>query len=177
MHRRTIIKQLAFATGALFFFPSCMEDKAAISIFLNNIRIDSDQEKLLAELVETIIPKTDTPGAKDVSAHLFVLMMVDDCYKQEDQQKFIAGLEAFHKKSKKEFSKSFINCTQDERERFLTDIDGKESGEDHLDFFYATVKKLTIQGYTTSKYFLTNVQVYQLIPGHFSGCVPVKNAS
>ncbi|MEQ1797537.1 MAG: gluconate 2-dehydrogenase subunit 3 family protein [Lacibacter sp.] len=177
MQRRTIIKQLAFASGALLLIPSCMEDKSKASILLNKIRIDGDQEKLLAELAETIIPKTDNPGAKDVSAHLFVLMMVDDCYKQEDQQKFMAGLEAFHKKSKKEFSKSFIDCTQDERARFLTDIDGKKSGDDNLDYFYATVKKLTIQGYTTSKYFLTKVQVYQLIPGHFSGCVPVKNAS
>jgi hypothetical protein len=177
MQRRTIIKQLAFATGAMFLVPSCMEDKSKASILLNKIRIDGDQEKLLAELSETIIPKTDTPGAKDVSAHLFALMMVDDCYKQEDQQKFIAGLEAFHVKSKKEFSKPFVNCTQEERERFLTDIDGKKSGDDNLDYFYATVKKLTIQGYTTSKYFLTKVQVYQLIPGHFSGCVPVKNVS
>jgi hypothetical protein len=177
MQRRTAIKQLAFACGALLLIPSCMQDKSKAPFLLKKISIDSDQEKLIAELAETIIPKTDTPGAKDVSAHLFALMMVDDCYKQEDQQKFIAGLEAFHVKSKKEFSKPFVNCTQDERERFLTDIDGKKSGDDNLDYFYATVKKLTIQGYTTSKYFLTKVQVYQLIPGHFSGCVPVKNVS
>jgi hypothetical protein len=177
MQRRTAIKQLAFACGALLLIPSCMQDKSKAPFLLKKISIDSDQEKLIAELAETIIPKTDTPGAKDVSAHLFALMMVDDCYKQEDQQKFIAGLKAFQLYSKKELSKSFNHCTKEERAHFLTGMDGKKAGDDNIDYFYTTVKKLTIQGYTTSKYFLTDLQVYQLVPGHFSGCVPVKNAS
>lgn len=177
MQRRTIIKQLAFATGALFLVPACMEDKNKVSILLKKISIDAEQEKLLAELSETIIPKTGTSPAKDLSAHLFVLMMVDDCYNKEDQQKFIAGLKAFQVRSKSEYNKSFISFNQGERESYLNSIDEKKSGDDNLDYFYATVKKLTIQSYTTSKYFLTKVQVYQLIPGHFSGCVPVKNAS
>lgn len=177
MQRRTVIKQLAFVSGALLLIPSCMQDKSKASILLKKISIDGGQEKLLAELSETIIPKTDTPGAKDVSAHLFALMMVDDCYKAEDQQQFIAGLKAFEAQTKNKFSHSFIDCTPSEREALLTGLDGKKTGNADLDYFYATVKKLTIQSYTTSKFYLTNVQVYKLVPGHFYGCVPVKKTA
>lgn len=47
--------------------------------------ISGTQKKLLGELSETLIPASDTPGAKDVSAHLFALMMIGDCYKKEDK--------------------------------------------------------------------------------------------
>jgi Gluconate 2-dehydrogenase subunit 3 len=177
MQRRTVIKQLAFASGALLLIPSCMQSKNETSISLKKIKIDADQEKILAALTETIIPETGSPGAKAVLAHLFVLMMVDDCYTSADQQKFITGLKNFEANTKKQYSKSFINCTAVERELLLTELETKKSGDEELAYFYTTVKKLTIQAFTTSQYFLTEVKEYKLIPGHFSGCVPVKDVS
>ncbi len=47
---------------------------------------------MLAELAETILPKTDTPGAKDLAAHLFALKMVDDCYTKTNQEKYMKGM-------------------------------------------------------------------------------------
>jgi hypothetical protein len=43
-----------------------------------------------------------------------------------------------------------------------------------VNFFYATVKRLTILAYSSSQYFLTKVQVYELVPGRWQGCIPVK---
>lgn len=178
MQRRTVIKQLAFASGALLLIPSCMQNKSETSISLKKIKIDARQEKLLASITETIIPETEeSSGAKTALAHIFVLMMVDDCYDPADQQKFMKGLKAFDALTKKQYSKSFVNCTVTERELLLTGLETKKSGDEDLSYFYATVKKLTIQAFTTSEYFLTKVQVYKLMPGHFSGCVPVKDMS
>ena len=119
-------------------------------------------------------PKTDTPGAKDISAHLFALQMIDDCYEKEDQQKFISGLKAFEEFSNKETGKSFVSSSAAERAALLTKLETNKDGKDDLSYFYKSVKRLTIQAYTTSKYFLTNVQVYELVPGRYHGCVPVK---
>jgi Gluconate 2-dehydrogenase subunit 3 len=178
MQRRTVIKQLAFASGALLLIPACMQDSSKTSISLKKIKIDAGQEKLLAALTETIIPGTDeSPGAKAVLAHLFVLMMVDDCYDPAGQQKFITGLKDFETATKKQYSRSFVNCTPAEKELLLTELETKKSGDEDLGYFYKTVKKLTIQAFTTSQYFLTEVKEYKLIPGHFSGCVPVKDVS
>lgn len=177
MQRRTLIKQLVFATGAIVLIPSCMQDTSKASILLEKIKVSGSQEKLMAELAETIIPATDTPGAKDVSAHLFALMMIDDCYKKEDQEKFLTGLKAFEKKTDDQFDKSFIKCSPEERKALLTELDAKKADNTDLDYFYRQTKKLTIQAYTTSKFYLTNVQVYKLVPGRFHGCVPVQSAS
>ena len=177
MQRRTVFKQLVFAAGGVLMFPYCMQDKSKSSILLKKLVINGDQEKLMAELSNQIIPSTETPGAKDISAHLFVLMMMDDCYRNEEQQKFIKGLDAFETKSKKQFNHSFIDCMADEKTSLLTEIEQKKTGNPELEYFYSITKKHTIQAYTTSKYFLTKVQVYELVPGHFYGCVPVKTVS
>src|SRR5436190_20685294 len=129
VNRRTLIKQfLAISAGAVLI-PSCMQDKSKASILLKTIVIDGDQEKMLAELAETIIPKTDTPGAKDISAHLFALQMIDDCYEKEDQQKFIQGLAAFEKLTKDKFKKSFLECTPQQRQQLLSELEAKKDSK------------------------------------------------
>ena len=176
MQRRTLLKQMMYVTGGVILLPSCLQNKSKSSILLKKMTVDGDQEKLLSELSETIIPATDTPGAKDISAHLFTLMMVDDCYKNEDQQKFMAGLKAFEEKTKKDFSKSYVDLSQAEKEKLLNELEAKNKDKDDLSYFYSTVKRLTIQAYTTSKFFLTKVQVYELVPSRFHGSVPVRTA-
>lgn len=174
MQRRTLLKQMIYVTGGVIFLPSCLHHTSKASILLKQISIDGDQEAMMADLSETIIPATDTPGAKDVSAHLFALMMVDDCYKKEDQQKFIAGLKAFEAKTKKDFNKSFAELSPAQKQTLLNELEKNKGNKDDLSYFYGTTKRLTIQAYTTSKYFLTKVQVYELVPGRYHGCVPVK---
>lgn len=175
MQRRTLLKQLVFVSGGVLFLPSCLHHDSKASILLKKISVTGEQEKLLSELCETIIPATDTPGAKDISAHLFALMMVDDCYKKEDQQTFVAGLKAFDKESESKFNKSFVDCTPAERSALLTQLESKKTANAELDYFYSATKRLTIQAYTTSKFYLTKVQVYELVPGRYHGCVPVKS--
>jgi len=174
MQRRTVIKQLVFASGAIVLLPACLQKDGKASVTLKNIKIAASQEKLLAALTDTILPTTDTPGAKDIGAHLFVLRMVDDCYKKEDQQKFISGLAAFEKQTDSRFGKSFVACASAEREALLKDVEAKKTGDAGLEYFYGAVKGLTVQAFTSSKYYLTSVQGFKLVPGPYKGCVPVK---
>ncbi|MEO7766335.1 MAG: gluconate 2-dehydrogenase subunit 3 family protein [Ferruginibacter sp.] len=173
MKRRTVIKQVLCITGAAILLPYCSEEKKS-SLVLKKIRINSKQEALMTELAETIIPSTDTPGAKDIAAHHFVLLMVDDCYSLADQQKFIKGLEAFELKLKDQFNKSLSACSPYQKETLLLELEEKKVNGSELSFFYKTVKSLTIQAFTTSKLYLTDVRNYRMIQGHFYGCVPVK---
>ena len=176
VNRRTVIKQFLFVSAGVTLLPACLqEDKGKSSILLKNFMVNGQQEKNLAELTETIIPATATPGAKDISAHLFVLKMLDDCYKKEDQQKFVKGMEQFEKTSLKKFDKPFSKCSKTERETMLSGINGKKGLPEELSFFYSTTKRLTIQAYSPSKFYLTKVQVYKMVPGKYKGCVPVKN--
>ena len=177
VNRRTAIKQFLFVSAGAALVPSCMQDKGKASIILKNISISGEQEKMLAELAETIIPKTETPGAKDISAHLFALKMVDDCYKKEDQQKFVQGLAAFEKTTKEKFGRSFYGCNTTQREQLMSEMEAKKDSKDADVQFYSSMKGLTIRAYTSSQFYLTKVQVYKLVPGPFKGCVPVNNSA
>ena len=50
--------------------------------------LSTDYDVLLAELVETFIPKTDTLGAKDLGVHQFIKTMLKDCYTPKAQADF-----------------------------------------------------------------------------------------
>jgi hypothetical protein len=168
--RRQAIRQFLYVSAGVVLIPSCMEDRSKSSILLRNLTITADQEKLLAELAETIIPKTSTPGAKDLSAHLFALKMIDDCRSKEDQDTFLEGLRAFEKTA----GRNFAQASLQERAKILEPLDKDKESKEPAALFYRTMKRLTIQAYTSSEYFLTKVQVYELVPGRYHGCVPVK---
>ncbi|MEO6313645.1 MAG: gluconate 2-dehydrogenase subunit 3 family protein [Chitinophagaceae bacterium] len=175
MDRRKLIKQFCFAGAGIILLPACVQNNTKPSIVLKNLLVTGEQERMLAELSATIIPATDTPGCKEIAAHLFVLKMVDDCYSKADQQKFIQGFDHFEKACATFSGHRFINCTLQRRILFLKNIETGARQDLPERFFYGVVKKLSIQAYTTSEFYLTNVVHYKLIPGTYRGCVPATN--
>lgn len=173
MQRRTVLKNLLVLAAGTVVIPSCVTDTAEASIPLKHIKIDGDKEKLLAEIGETLIPKTAIPGAKDVYAHLFTLKMIDDCYEPEKQEQFVSGLKGIDTLSKKHHNVTFVKSTRAQRETLLTELGSRKKGDDLYDF-YQMVKALTIQGYMQSKYVMTNITKYELVPGRYNGFAPVK---
>lgn len=173
LKRREAIKQLFCITAGVALIPSCMSYRSKSAILLKNINISAEEEAMLAAVCETILPKTSTPGAKELSSHLFVLTMVDECRKKEDQDRFISGMKAFQDRCKSTAGKDFVNSALDQRNAVLASIlADKDEEESDLKYFFKTVKGLTIQSYTASEFFMTKVQVYELIPGRYHGCVP-----
>ena len=86
MKRRQLLQRLTVATAGALLLPACVADPKKVSIALNRLKITADEETLLADLADTLIPTTDTPGAKAVGAHLFALVMVDDCQPIDKQR-------------------------------------------------------------------------------------------
>jgi hypothetical protein len=173
MQRRTAVKYLFVVAVGSAILPSCLHKTARASISLKHLDIDSNLEKLVAEIAETIIPSGIAPGAKDTYAHLFVLKMVDDCYTQDEQKKFMDGLKQMNDFSKQKSGASFINCTAAQRKEILNAVENKKAPAEILSF-YSIMKKLTIQGYTTSKPILGDVFKFELVPGRYNGFFPVK---
>ena len=135
------------------------------------------------------------------------MMMVDDCYNKEGQQKFTKGMAAFEALTQKRYNKDFTVLTAEQKKELLTNIEDKakltgkfppskggvqpatadkkdlpintkqlEDITPEVNDFYGTVKRLTVQSFTSSQYYLTKVQVFEMIPGRYHGCVPLKNA-
>ncbi|MFB9844986.1 gluconate 2-dehydrogenase subunit 3 family protein [Mucilaginibacter ginsenosidivorans] len=190
MDRRTAIRNLALVLSSAAILPACTKDNP--TAHFKHFDVTGDQEALIADLAETIIPKTTTPGAKDLNLDKFVWLMLDDCTKKEDQQAFFKGMDKFNDLTKKMYSKSFADCSKTEKAAILATFekkpgakptgrnpsgkkDDKPEKKDELQAFYGTVKGLTVFGYTQSQYFMTKEIVYELVPGRYNAHFPVKN--
>jgi Gluconate 2-dehydrogenase subunit 3 len=174
--RRTLLRQLAFTSAGIVLAPAFISCSSKPSLLYKNISVTEDQDELLSLISETIIPKTKTPGASDTSVHEFCIKMIDDCMSKKDQEKFLKGLMQFNELAESGHKKEFASMDSSERLKFLTELNERKS-EDDVDFFFKTMRGLTLRGYTSSEYFLTNVQGYKIIPGKFQGCVPLNNPS
>ena len=176
MKRRTVFKHLAMASAAAWVLPSCISDPKKVSVALNRMEITNDEEELLADLASTMIPATQTPGAREVGAHFFALVMVDDCLAQADREKYLKGMRNFDDAVKKLTGESFTGAKPEERHDMLTAFEaGLDSMDDELKMFYSQTRNYIIQGYTSSQHFLTEVKPYQLVPGpHYNGCAPLS---
>ena len=174
MNRRTAIKNVIILGAGATWLASCQDKKASIT--LKNIPLSASQEELLATLTETIIPTTpDFIGAKELESHKFLLMMTDDCSAPDEQKKFMDGMTQFEEACNKKFGNSFVKCSPSQREEFLLAVEAKEGYAEEVLSFYQTVKRFTIQSFTSSKEYLTKVRHFSLIPGPFKGCVTVEN--
>ncbi|HEV7330596.1 MAG TPA: gluconate 2-dehydrogenase subunit 3 family protein [Flavisolibacter sp.] len=173
MERRRALKYLFVITAGTAILPSCRQQESKSSILLKHMKVSLEEEKTLAELAETIIPASATPGAKDTYAHLFALRMLDDCYEKEDQQAFSNGLKALDGMVKEKHGTTFLKASAAQRAQVLTALEKKEAPEEVL-AFYKLVKNLTIQGYLTSKPVMGDIFHYELVPGRYHGATPVK---
>jgi hypothetical protein len=171
------MKQLALLSTGALLLPSCMEDRSKVPILLHNYKIDDQQEQLMETLTATIIPDGPTPGASAVSAHLFTLKMLDECYSKEDRDKYLNGMQQFDAAARASTGRSFVKSSSVDREALIASIENKKLTDKDLNFFYSTTKRMTILAYSSSQYYLTKVQVYELVPGRWHGCFPVTKKS
>jgi len=177
MNRRTAIRNVVIISAGAGLLPACVNNDTTV-IPLKNIPVTGSQVKMLAELTEAIIPKTGTfIGAKDLKAHEFILTMVDDCSSPEDQRQFADGLKAFDKLSHDKFGQLFTGYTAEQKRALLADLEKGNADNEEVVKFYKAVKRYTIQSFTSSKEYMTDIRKYNMVPGPvFRGCVPVKSA-
>lgn len=176
MERRFAIKQILIMAGGMALLPSCLKEAGKSSIALKNLDISLDQEHLLADVGETIIPATDTPGSKQLNLHLFVMKMLDDLYEKEDQKLFMKGLSDFADSAQDKYGNAFQKLTVAQRQELLLAIENDKQAPPALAKFYEIMKRRTIGGYLNSKYVMTNLIKWELVPGRYNGYFPVKAA-
>ena len=135
----------------------------------------------IAELSETILPETDTPGAKAANVHRFIDVMVKDHYQIRDQQAFKRGLIEVDEDCLHFYGRKFARCTSDIRLKYLSELEEKtkermKEGEEILGSrpFFAILKELTWIGFFTSELIGEEYLNYDPIPGGYHGCVPLE---
>lgn len=173
MKRRVALKSMATAVGGLMVLPAWANGWSKASALPVQPYLSLQQDELLAEIVDTIIPATDIPGAKALNVHSFVQKMVADCYEKEVQENLVKGLSTVEHMAQQSFGQSYGACDTAQRVELLTQMELADKAEQKE--FFALVKELTIKGYMTSEYVMVNHANYTMVPGHYYGCVPVTH--
>jgi hypothetical protein len=171
MKRRSAVKNVAMVLAGLGTMPawvSCWKPDSSSEM----VTLSATDESLLAEIMETIIPETNTPGAKSLQVHQFALRMIHDCYDDEALATLKNGLVQTEKIAQKAFDKSFVACEAKEREKVLVSM--SQSADPETLKSLELIKGLTIRGYLNSEYVMVNVLGYSMIPGIYNGCEPVE---
>jgi len=164
----------AIIGGDLFLRGATVTDKTFSANF------NAADIHLLDEVGETIIPATDTPGAKAVGIGGFMAMMVAECYDDAHHAAFMAGLVKLNVASQQRFGAEFTAATPKERLMLLNELDDaqrqhtatKAAGEPA--HYFRMMKQLTLLGYFTSEIGATRTQRFVEVPGRYDGNVPYK---
>ena len=85
--------------------------------------LNPHQNETVATIAELIIPKTDTPGAREAGVPAFIDVMLADWGDDDQRQMFMAGLANVDERSRAAFGKDFIGCTPQQQMEILEDLD------------------------------------------------------
>ena len=179
MNRREAIKNTAIFMGSAATISSlgmvmkgCTPARAVDWTSLE----DEYVQQMLAEIVETIIPATEEPGAKALGVHQYITRILTNCHEIEEQKDFLQGLKHLEEVCNASIGKSFVECEGSQREEVLkgmVEMAEQKEVKASLKSFFSQMKKLTIEGYMKTEYVVTNVLEYKLVPGPYIACVPV----
>ena len=203
MNRRDALLRVATMVGATMTLPGLgssaladtLEASAAKRIATGKpVLFTADQDALVADLADVIIPTTSTPGAKAAKVNEIIDVVLKDCYKPADQQRFIDGLTMTQKMSQDSYGKSFTQLDANQKIELMKKLEadskqqkskaaGAVAGQQDVQIaaekqnvtpFFVMLKDLTLMGYFTSEIGATQALEYVAIPGRYDGCVPLK---
>ena len=112
---------------------------------------------MLRRIADLIIPRTETPGAVDTGAPLYIDMVVSRNAVQ--QTLFRAGLDWLAAESSRRFHRPFAELNEDQQLEILMPLsDAIDRGKPATtpEHFFRACKNLTADGYYTSRVGLTH---------------------
>lgn len=185
LSRREIIRRALVLAGAGSLIGSStllaacatnmQRDQAEMSTTFTKLQI-----QWLDEVAETILPETDTPGAKAAQVGGFIAIMVVDTYSPEERKMFRAGMESLEEECRREWGVGFVAANQSQRLTLLERLDLEQKNHadnktpDAPSHYFSMIKQLTVVGYFTSEIGYKQALRYVESPGRFDPCVEYK---
>jgi len=141
--------------------------------------LDPHQDETVATIAELIIPKTDTPGAREAGVPAFIDVMFAEWGDDDQRKVFTAGLANVDERSRALFGKDFIACNEAQQTQILTGLDAelarlRDTKADTSKNFFQAMKWLTLTGYYTSEVGATTEQHFRVVPGRYEPCYPLE---
>jgi gluconate 2-dehydrogenase gamma chain len=189
VNRRELLQRAAYLMGGALSAPAVLGllngCTAKNEVSWQPVFLSKEQAALVSEVAEIIIPRTDTPGAKDVGVPAFIDTMLKDVYTREDQDRYVAGLTAFDDAARTAHGKIFVDLKKAQQTDLVRKVhDQAVAVELAYDPppttlrrpFILMTKELALLGFFTSEPGATQVLQHAAVPGSYQGCVPLAQA-
>ena len=193
MNRRELIQRVAMLMGGAISAPAVLgvlngcSPKPSGASWTPQF-LSKEEGAVVADVADLILPRTDTPGARDVGVPAFIDVILKDAYPAEDQARFVSGLKDFDAEAQRAHDKPFLELPQAQRMAFLqkvhdeaaaaekTQADSEVPPSERKRPFVLMMKELTLLGFFTSQVGATQVLQYVAVPGGFQACIPIAQA-
>ncbi|NNF33652.1 MAG: gluconate 2-dehydrogenase subunit 3 family protein [Saprospiraceae bacterium] len=176
MKRRDYLKTSAAVAGYTLIFGGVAATikacKVEPTLDWSPVYLTTVEALLISDISERIIPKTDTPGAKDAMVDRFIDANIADNFTPEQKGLFRKALVAFDEKAKASFSNKFIDLKPEEQDEVLQAMsDEAKNHEGDVPHIFNVLKDMTVFGFFTSKVGAMACLKYDPIPGDYQGCI------
>ena len=141
---------------------NCSSIEKYIPLYFSN-----DEFSLLSNIVDFLVPKTETPGAVDMKVPQFIDIIISETYNSESKNNFSNKFKLLIE----DFKSNNIDLSDYNsiKSKFVNDFNNKTHQE-----VYNQIRDLTVWGFKTSKEIALNVLNYNPIPGYQLGCINIK---
>lgn len=185
MNRRDAIKRTSLllgyavsASSVAAVMSGCKADPKVLAGGLDNWTpemMTKDQGQLVAQLAETILPKTDSAGAIEAGVHSYIDMVLKNLASTEEKEGFKGWIADFQQRAQSSIGKSFVDASASEKEKFLTEYEtaAKNSSDMPLAAYWQ-VKEQILLGYFTSEKGMKEALLFLPIPGEYKACIPYE---
>src|SRR5699024_4923410 len=107
------------------FLESCNEQSSSG----NQKSFTHDEQAIISEMVDIIIPRTKVPGALDAKVPAFISMMMHECHAEKDLKDFHAGLNEFDKWCENKYQSRFNDLSPKRKEEAVKTLDSRVMGK------------------------------------------------
>ena len=169
MNRRDLLKKgvyglagVTLSSTLISTLQNCSSIEKYIPLYFSN-----HEFSLLSNIVDFLVPKTETPGAVDMKVPQFIDIIISETYNSESKNNFSNKFKLLIE----DFKSNNIDLSDYNsiKSKFVNDFNNKTHQE-----VYNQIRDLTVWGFKTSKEIALNVLNYNPIPGYQLGCVNIK---
>ena len=185
MQRREALKQTALFGVATALFPSLLQAcKETSRLNWQPQFLSNRHAELISAIVDTLLPKTETPGALEMKVDIFIDLVYGKLNGTEGQEAMKQGMDEFDKRCDEMFGDRFANLSPENQieilrkeeassPKFNGSVWGTAVGKQEPVGFYRSLKSTALWGYFSSEEVGLNVLSYDPVPGPYQGCIPL----
>ena len=167
LHRATALSGLTLTPA---FFAALAGCQTSTEAEWSPQTLTQPQWAVIRQLVDRVLPTTDTPGALDLKVDRFVDFALGQLFTDEQRQYLLLQLDDFSLQNA-----SFAEddpATADQKLLLLeqTYAAERDAKPDAPPPFFRTIKQLALLGYFTSESVMKNQMNYYAVPGRYGGC-------